>query len=136
MIKLPNYQRLLADVIKRIRPDASFKFRRGDIVGFVFSPRTGDGASVSDLFVLLLVVEMKSFGQGEGLWGCNLFDIPGTVNKDRLGQALKKDSAARMTLAAELHKSTVTRPAFKYYHKDGIKLPIIKFDEEQLRKIL
>ena len=138
MMTFTNYQRWLVDQVSKTQPttESQFNFERGDIVSFMYSPKRGEGGKANDMFVLLLATEMRSGGQGRGVYGYNLYEIPGITNQDRIGQALNDGTVDNMEVAQALHRSRQTRQGFKLYLLDGIQSRVMKLDHNQLNRVL
>lgn len=136
MISFKEFQQWVTKEAKRTNPNPNqFVFERGDIVAFIYAPPKGTKAKANDMFVIMSAVEMRSHGQGEGVWGCNLYDIPGKLNRDNMGNILKSDED-NMIMVHQMYRNSVTRNAFKLYLKDNIKSPVMKLTAEQLNKVL
>ena len=89
MMDFNKYQRWLVNEVKDLNPDPNqYKFERGQVVSFLYAPHKGSGMTANDMFVLMSAVEMRSHGKGMGVWGCNLFYIPGAGNRNALGKIL------------------------------------------------
>lgn len=133
MIEFPQYQRWLADEVKKTQ-EANPQLNRGDLLGFLYSPNAKEEYLPQDLFVLLIAVEIRTTGQGKGLWGSNLYLVPGKSNRDKLYGYLIS-GIGNLSIASELHRNSTTRKTYRYYHKSGIISPILIFNKEQLEKL-
>ena len=136
MISFKQFQQWISVEGDKQRRTPMLDFEPGDVVAFLYRPLKGETAKVQDIFVLMVALEVRSGGGGQGVWGLNLFHIPGEINRDRLAASLKNEEIVNTEIAAELHKSSNTRKAFKYYHIKGIQGMIVKLNREQLRVIL
>ncbi len=110
-------------------------FKPGSLIGFVYAPKRGDRRLPQDVFVLMMAMEIRTTGQGEGIWGPNMYLLPGLSTQRKVFNLVADEKNDRVRIGLELHANRSSKKAFGYYHKLGIISPILILNKEHLKEL-